>query len=297
MAKAFKDAVAFRASLEQRLRNIADSRGADINYLRLKLVIERLLARLFAKPAAPWLLKGGYAMELRYRPRARTTRDIDLSVKAPAVARSETMRLDTIRDELQEAAEIDLGDFFRFRIAAARTELQGAPLGGGRFPCEVLLAGRVFARFHIDVGIGDPLLGSPEQLNGDDLLDFAGIDPPLIRAIPRAQQFAEKIHAYTFPWTDRPNTRTKDLVDLIMLLEEGGVAASAELRQAIHAVFATRHTHPVPSTLPDPPLSWSEEFRGLAAETGIFTTELSSGFARVKEFWDANDLGAGQYRR
>lgn len=287
MAKAFKDAAAFRASLEQRLRNIADSRGVDINYLRLKVIIERLLARLFVKPAAPWLLKGGYAMELRYRPRARTTRDIDLSVPIPANARTEVMRLDAVRDELQEAAETDLGDFLCFRIAAVRIELQGAPLGGGRFPCEALLAGRVFAKFHIDVGIGDPLLGPPEQLAGDDLLDFAGIAPPLIRAIPRAQQFAEKLHAYTFPWTDRPNTRTKDLVDLIMLLEGMG-EASTDFREAIKAVFAARKTHPVPETLPQPPGSWSDEFRGLAAETGILTTELSSGFAFVKEFWEGS---------
>ena len=86
MTKQFKDAAAFRASLEQRLKTTAETRGVNLNYLRLKLVIERLLARLFSSPTAPWLLKGGYAMELRYRPRARTTRDIDLSVPAPATA-------------------------------------------------------------------------------------------------------------------------------------------------------------------------------------------------------------------
>ncbi len=41
------------------LRPLAAERGADINSLRLKLVIEPLLARLFASPNPPWILKGG----------------------------------------------------------------------------------------------------------------------------------------------------------------------------------------------------------------------------------------------
>ena len=84
MGKSFKTAAAFRTSLEERLKQLAGTSGAPISSLRLKVVIERLLARLFAASDPPWLLKGGYAMELRYRPRARTTKDIDLSVKTVA---------------------------------------------------------------------------------------------------------------------------------------------------------------------------------------------------------------------
>ena len=80
MARIFSNALAFKASLEDRLKRTAVERGVTVNALRLKLVIERLLARLFASLEPAWLLKGGYAMELRYRPRARTTCDIDLTV-------------------------------------------------------------------------------------------------------------------------------------------------------------------------------------------------------------------------
>ena len=82
MPRSFGTPGAFKASIEARLRILATQRGLPLNTLRLKLVIERLLARLFARPNLPWLLKGGYAMELRYRPRARTTRDIDLSTQS-----------------------------------------------------------------------------------------------------------------------------------------------------------------------------------------------------------------------
>ena len=84
MGKSYNTAAAFRTSLEERLKQLAATSGAPISSLRLKVVIERLLARLFAASNPPWLLKGGYAMELRYRPRARTTKDIDLSVKTIA---------------------------------------------------------------------------------------------------------------------------------------------------------------------------------------------------------------------
>jgi len=59
MARKFSSPVAFRQALERRLKNIADERGVPLNTLRLKLMMERLLARLFARPNAPWLLKGG----------------------------------------------------------------------------------------------------------------------------------------------------------------------------------------------------------------------------------------------
>jgi hypothetical protein len=49
--------------------------------MRRKVAFDRLLCRLFANPDAPWLLKGGYAMELRIES-ARTTRDIDLAVRS-----------------------------------------------------------------------------------------------------------------------------------------------------------------------------------------------------------------------
>lgn len=128
-------------------------------------------------------------------------------------------RLAQIHDDLQAAADIDPGDYLRYTIAVPQTELQGAPLGGARFSCEVTLAGKLYGRFHLDLGFGDALTGVPEQLTGEAVLEFAGIPAAMVLAVPKAQQFAEKVHAYTFPWQDRTNTRTKDLVDLALFIE------------------------------------------------------------------------------
>ena len=283
MAKTFASPAAFKTSLEARLKTVAAQRGLPVNTLRLKLIIERLLARLFAKPGQPWVLKGGYAMELRYRPRARTTRDIDLTCSADP-NQEQPARLREAREQMQAAAEVDLGDHLIFRIEEAQTELAGAPLGGARFPCEAFLAGKSYGRFHIDLGFGDETGGQPEVLAGDNLLEFAGIAPAHVLAIPKPQQFAEKIHAYTRPWADRVNTRTKDLVDMALLIETGSVIPQ-EVTIATRATFTRRNTHPFPLNLPDPPASWDGEFKTMAAEARLQTTTPAAAIEFVRIFW------------
>src|SRR5262249_6784320 len=152
---------------------------------------------------------------------------------------------------LQTAADLDLGDFLTFRIGEPRTELTNAP-GGARYPCEAVLLGKTYQKFHLDVGCGDAVVGAPEQLTGEDFLDFAGLEPATVLAIPKPQQFAEKAHAYSFPWTGRLNTRTKDLVDLVTLIERDALDPK-EIRAALAATFTTRHTYPLPRELSPPP--------------------------------------------
>lgn len=50
MARSYTSAAAFRQALETRLRTVAEQRGVQIQGLRLKVAIERLLARLFNAP-------------------------------------------------------------------------------------------------------------------------------------------------------------------------------------------------------------------------------------------------------
>jgi hypothetical protein len=282
MGKSFNSAAAFRMSLEERLKSLHDKTNVPISSLRLKVVIERLLARLFAASDPPWLLKGGYAMELRYRPRARTTKDIDLSVKT--VAGTLEKRLRQVRDELQEAADADPGDFFVFQIGEPSSELQGAPDGGARFPVNALLGGRSFAKFHLDVGFGDPVLSAPEQLIGQDFLGFAGIPPAQATAIPKAQQFAEKIHAYTKSWSDRPNTRTKDLIDLVLFLTID-TPSHEEIHAAVKRTFDLRATHAIPAVLTSPPQEWTSVYHEMAQEAELNPVDMESGFQLLSQFW------------
>ena len=76
---------------------------------------------------------------------------------------------------LQEAAAIRLEDYFEFLIGEAREELDGAPGGGSRYPVQARMDGREFARFHVDVGIGDEVLEPLDIVTGEDWLGFAGV--------------------------------------------------------------------------------------------------------------------------
>lgn len=287
---------AFRMSLEERLRNLSQQQGIDLLRLRRRVAFERLLARLFLDTDPPWLLKGGYALELRLAYQARSTRDLDLSVPEPKrldLCSEEGIsqaRADKLHEHLQVAAERDLGDAFRFLIRAPRGELTGAPGGGVRCGVEARLAGRVFAAFHVDVGLGDPKLGEPAWVEGDSFLNFAGIPAVRIPVVPAAQQFAEKIHAYTFPWQDRDNTRVKDLVDLVLLVHSGLVEA-AQVRRALQVTFRLRATHPITPELPKPPGFWSESFQALAIELGLPVQDLEQAHTYLSAFWRSHRLG------
>ena len=81
----YATAAAFRVALESRLKSTAQTEGIDLQRLRRQVSFDRLLARFFSEQNTPWLLKGGYAMELRLRT-ARTTKDIDLSLPVGALS-------------------------------------------------------------------------------------------------------------------------------------------------------------------------------------------------------------------
>ncbi len=290
MTRQYQTARAFRAALENRLNQQAREAGQDVTRLRRLVGFERFLARLFVEEHPPWLLKGGYAFELRLEGRARGTKDLDLSIPAPSrLAPPDDAQLESIRERLQEVAERDVGDWFVYRISAAMADLDGAPYGGARFPVAALLDNRPFAKFHIDVGLGDAVIAAPEWVSGRDLLAFAAIPPARVAILPREQQFAEKIHAYTLPRGERINNRVKDLVDLALLLEVG-LPEQEQVRRALIATFARRQTHPLPEHLLPPPESWREAYAALAAECGVQRTTAKEAYAALSAYWDSLDL-------
>ncbi len=162
-------------------------------------------------------------------------------------------------------------------------ELDGAPNGGARFPITARIDNRVYMAFHLDVGLGDAVIAPPEWLVAQDFLGFAEIPPPRIAVLPREQQFAEKIHAYTLPRA-KPNTRVKDLVDLVLLIQLG-LTDLALVARAVAATFARRATHPIPRTLEPPPPAWAAQYVDLALECDLAQTTTEAAFALVTGFW------------
>jgi hypothetical protein len=136
----YQTPAALRRALEDRLLTSVRRDGGDIQRLRRQAAFDRLLCRLFHESNAPWLLKGGYAMELRIRA-ARATRDIDLAMRQLP---GEAGAWDgvAIRRLLELAAGRDLQDGFAFTIGEPTMDLDAAPYGGSRYPVEAQMAGR-----------------------------------------------------------------------------------------------------------------------------------------------------------
>jgi hypothetical protein len=104
---------------------------------------------------------------------------------------------------LQDAAAIRLNDYFEFLVGEAREDLDGAPEGGSRYPVQAQMDGREFARFHVDVGIGDEVLEPLETVTGEDWLGFGGVKPPSFPVISAEQQFAESGRFQNAPSSSR----------------------------------------------------------------------------------------------
>lgn len=64
--RTYTTAGAFRRALEERLKKMSVADQVDPNRLRRQVSFDRLLARLFQEEPPPWVLKGGYALELRF---------------------------------------------------------------------------------------------------------------------------------------------------------------------------------------------------------------------------------------
>jgi hypothetical protein len=218
-SRTYATAGAFRRALEERLRIISHAEQIDLNRLRRQVSFDRLLARLFRDDAASWVLKGGYALELRFKS-ARSTIDIDLTVRGAIGATEAGEAALAIREMLQARARVSLDDWFEFMIGPPMMDLTAAPYGGARYSVEARVDGRSFARFHLDASIGDVVLQPLETAECRDWLGFAGIEKPRVWMISGEQQFAEKIHAYTLPRSSQ-NSRVKDLVDLALLIGDG----------------------------------------------------------------------------
>lgn len=275
----YASARAFRNALNTRLREQAGA-GEDLARLQRRLAYERLLVRLFSLVGDTWVLKGGYALELRLGGKARATKDLDFN--APTGV--------DLLDVLQEAAEQEMDDFFRFTVQPPeRGQLAGPPEGGRRFRVQAFLDGaQPYTTFLMDVGQGDLLISAVDQLPARVDVTFAGLPAVTFPTYPLPEHFAEKVHAYTRPRPDGGRTRVKDLLDLSLLITELHLQPSPQLAHVLRAVFAHYGTHPLPQPLPLPPADWQLPFQVMAQSLEHPITDMTQALDVVQAVLDAS---------
>lgn len=116
----YASAAAFRAALETRL-STQQTAAVGLTRLRKRVVFERLLARLQSVAADAWVLKGGFALELRLGERARTTKDMDIDW---TVGEEDAVEL------LIQAARLDLARAGGRSSRRSRPDRRSRPGGG-----------------------------------------------------------------------------------------------------------------------------------------------------------------------
>jgi len=273
----YATAAAFRQALDQRLKAEAANTGLGIGRLRKRVAFELFLRRLVAVAAGRWVLKGALALDFRLDVATRPTKDIDLGRdddEEPAI------------EDIIAAQELELDDFFTFTATRSDDFASTDEFSAIQFHVTAELAGRTFERFVIDIGFTDSISWTPDTLQTSDLLAFAEIERVAIPALPIPQHIAEKVHAYTRTYgvTQRPSTRPKDLVD-ILLIEGSSPVDASELRQAPKRTFVERSQLQPPASLPPPPPAWAEPYGRLAREVGV-EADLDAAFSRAAAFLD-----------
>jgi hypothetical protein len=279
----YTNGAAFRRALEDRLRHRSLQAGVPLVRLRKMVAFDRFLARLIQSSPDGWVLKGGLALQLRLEEGARTTKDMDLLHLA---------HQNDIHRALATAGALGMGDWFTFEVAKpVRPAMED--FGGTRFGIRSILDGRIFEEFHLDIGVGDPIVGTIEYLITPALLEFADIQPTVVPCYPITQQIAEKVHALTRPHPSGEVSRVKDLVDILLLAELGEMDGE-HLLQALQATFYARQTHSLPIIFPDIPAGWAISFRKIADEVGLSYRSLEDASNAVKRF--LNPILSGEVR-
>ncbi|MCP3937199.1 MAG: nucleotidyl transferase AbiEii/AbiGii toxin family protein [Actinomycetia bacterium] len=272
----FTGAEAFRAALEARLRQAATG-DQDLARRRRTVAFDRFLARLAVREGDTWILKGGAALEFRMPDRARATRDIDLAL---------TDSVDPADQLLDDLEPDPFGDYFSFRVTRRR-ELSEAPDRGvvTRLSLDALLGGRVFERFVVDlVGTEGAPSDQSERIELGRAFAFAELPIVELAVLDLRSHWAEKLSAYLRRYDDRPNTRVKDLIDLVLLIEHG-VQPDARLHDAVITTFHRREQELPGEQLPSMADEWAEPFASMAVDLALGAASASDAHSLVERFW------------
>ena len=282
----YRTPAALRTALEQRLLNEFQQSGISLDRLRRRVMYERIVVRLDLAEPDTWVVKGGLALDVRLGGRARVSLDLDLGLREDAIEG------DRLRGRLIEALETDPdADWFTFTVGPAQ-QLQADQAGRAiwRYSVRSTLAGREFGTLQLDVAPRAEELEPTERVPLHNALAFAGVASRTVELIDINRHAAEKLHALTRTYGNQPNTRVRDLVDLVLLLENGYLDDDG-CRAAIRTTFEQRGTHELPSDLGDPPPAWTNDYVSLVTDLDVEADSLPDALRLIRSWWARLDLG------
>ncbi|HEY1298055.1 MAG TPA: nucleotidyl transferase AbiEii/AbiGii toxin family protein [Chloroflexota bacterium] len=275
-ARSYRSPAAFRRALTDKLKELAKTSRWTLQQLQRQIAYDRLLERLYLVDEG-WIVKGAIALLAR-----------DLGVRA-------TLDIDVYRNvarevaeaDLGRAAEMDIGDWFRFEIGAPRPVADAA--GGVRLPVTAVIGTTVWAAFHVDlVGTELRMTGEPEDVPPLARVVMPDVEQHGYRVYPLVDHVADKVCAMfeRHGTTEAPSTRYKDLVDLVAIVLEASVEAEPQIAAFRSEAERRRMQLPERLTVPDRRL-WEPGYSAEAARSLLPVAHtLDEALITVRPFLD-----------
>jgi hypothetical protein len=161
-------------ALEERIREIHSEQNIRFVRLRKHVVFERFIARLIRYQPNHWVLKGGFALQLRLGMQARTPKDVDLL---------NTSSHSNIYNSLADAAKLDLTNWFFYKVERPEDTADNHPVGNC-YLVRCFLDGRIVDNFHVDVDVWYIVQDPYDWLPFDPTFGFAGIQATIMPCHP-----------------------------------------------------------------------------------------------------------------
>ncbi|MFD3591489.1 nucleotidyl transferase AbiEii/AbiGii toxin family protein [Nocardia sp. NPDC058640] len=230
--------------------------------------MQRFLARVFAEPGMPWILKGGTGLLVRL-PGARHSEDVDLlhleaDLEQAFAELRELTSATTALDPLTfQVTKKDRDSEF----GSLTLRLRATPYFGTN-PAQ---------SFPIDLTSRRELVGAVDLITPVQVLDIEDVSaPPLFACYPLADQIADKVAAMYERHGARelPSTRWRDLADLLMLIRTVPFDA-ADTCAALAEQPARRPGLRLPAAVESPGEDWNTGY-GKLAKTTTLPPELHS---------------------
>jgi hypothetical protein len=255
----YRDGVALWAAATARAKTTAKTTGSEVSALLRRFVYGRFLARVFHDPEGQWVLKGGTAVLARVN-EARITKDVDLL--------HELQDIDAALELLRAAIATDLGDHFRFVIMGHELSLGGTDqphVSGYRVRVDAYCGAARKDTFSVDLVTGSLMTTEPEVVT-DTVLELRGLSSLPMRLYPVVDHIADKLCATQATYGtagDRPSSRVRDLVDLVVLARSQDIDGTA-LIGAIRAEWVHRGLAGDPEFAP--PAHWDRLYPPVASK-------------------------------
>lgn len=216
----------------------------------------RFLSRVFSDgPNSEWVLKGGTGMLARVAS-TRATLDIDLY--------RDGYGADDAVEDLRRLTSRDLGDHFRFVYTGHRAILAGETqpyTDGCRVEFDTYIGAHKKGSIGVDLSTGAGLTAEPTITAPASALDLPRLAGFEYRLYPVVDQIADKVCATMHRYGDRPSSREKDLVDIVVLAVTQDIDGTA-LTTAITTEVSRRGMDPIEQFVV--PAEWGPAYQKLA---------------------------------